>query len=88
MKEDSHVCLNPDADFGSAQEEALDDEMEPLPGFAGADCDLTRGDSMAQEMRWRGARDTRSLRKRPIRLKICISDCWLYSFRSAYAAEG
>ena len=85
--EGDRLYLNLNADFGWAQVEILDDEMEPVTGFARADCNLIRGDSIAHEVNWRGGLDLRSLWNRPIRLKIYISDCWLYSFRFGYDAQ-
>lgn len=85
--EGDRLYLNLNADFGWAQVEVLDDEMEQIAGFARAECDLIRGDSVAHEVRWQGNSDVRSLWNRPIRLKIYIADCWLYSFRFGYAAE-
>ena len=85
--EGDRLYLNLNADFGWAQVEILDDEMEPVTGFARADCNLIRGDSIAHEVTWRGGLDLRSLWNRPIRLKIYISDCWLYSFRFGYDAQ-
>ena len=66
----------------------MDDEIEPMAGFARDDCDLIRGDSIAHEVGWRGDPDERSLWCRPIRLKIYLTDCWLYSFRFGYAETG
>ena len=85
MFEGDRPYLNLNADFGWARVEILNDEMVPITGYTREDCDLIRGDSIAHEVRWKGSPDVRSLWNRPIRLKIYINDCWLYSFRLGYA---
>jgi hypothetical protein len=83
--EGDRLYVNVNSDFGWAQVEVLDDSMEPVKGFGRDDCDLIRGNAVAHEVRWRGNPDVRSLWNRPIRLKIHVTDCWLYSFRFGYA---
>ena len=61
--------------------------MEPIQGFRREDCDRIRGDSVAHPVQWKGNPDVRSLWNRPIRLKIYLRECWLYSFRFGYANE-
>jgi hypothetical protein len=85
--EGDRLYLNSISEFGWAQVEVLDDEMEPLPGFRREECDRIRGDSVAHEVRWKDNPDVRSLWNRPIRLKVYLTDCWLYSFRFGYAGE-
>ncbi len=80
------LYLNARGEFGWIQVEVLDDEMEPIAGFRREDSDLIRGDSVAHEVRWRGNPDVRSLANRPIRLKIYVTDSWLYSFRFGRAS--
>jgi hypothetical protein len=84
--EGDRLYLNLNADFGYALVEVLDDEMQPIEGFGREDCDLVRGDSVVQQVSWNGNADVRSLWNRPIRLRIQITDCWLYSFFFGYAA--
>lgn len=83
--EGDRLHLNLNSDFGWAQVEVLDDEMLPVEGFTREECDLIRGDSVAHEVRWHGNPDVRLLWNRPIRLKIYLNDCWLYSFRFVWS---
>ena len=83
--EGDRLYLNLVSDFGWAQVEILDDEMVPIAGFAKADSDLIRGDSVAHQASWGGSADVSRLWNRPVRLKIYLHDCWLYSFRFGYA---
>lgn len=79
--EGDRLTLNLNADFGWAQVEVLDDEMAPIAGFSRAECEPLRGDAVALPVRWQGDMDLRLLWNRPVRLKIYLTDCWLYSFR-------
>jgi hypothetical protein len=83
--EGDRLYVNVNADFGWMQVEVLDDTMSPVNGFGRDDCDLIRGNSVSHEVRWKGNPDVRSLWNRPIRLKIHVTDCWLYSFRFGYS---
>ena len=81
------VLVNADARLGELRVEILDAEGQPLEGFAEADADRIRGDSLTHVAGWRGNADLSSLKGRAIRLRIHMTNSKLYSFACGEAGR-
>jgi hypothetical protein len=66
---------------GTVQVEILDADGTPIPGRALADCPPIFGDRIDGIVRWQQGEDLGSLRGRPVRLRVRLSDAHLYAFR-------
>lgn len=66
---------------GSVRCEIQDEDGEPIPGFALADCDALFGDSLEQPVSWNGVRELKPFAGRPIRLRFEFEDADLYALR-------
>lgn len=67
-------------DAGSLRLELQSAEGKPLAGFAIADCEPLRGDSIKQKVVWRGGKLS-SLAGTAIRLRYEVNDADVYSFK-------
>lgn len=70
---------------GSVRAALLDEGGKPLPGFDLSDCDPLTGDHVRGIARWRGKSDLAALVGKPVRLKLELTKCSLYSIR--FSAE-
>ena len=64
---------------GSIRVEIQDEDGEPIPGFALADCPEIFGDSLERIVSW-GQAEVGSLAGRPIRLRFMLKDADLFAF--------
>jgi hypothetical protein len=74
------IEVNANAEGGSLVVEALDAEGEPIEGFAEADAEAIRSDSVRHAAAWNGNADCHVLQGRPIRLRFHMKNTKLYSF--------
>ena len=74
-----HLQVNADAGRGMVSAELLNDKLEPIPGFARADSQVIKEDSISKEVSWRGHSDLSSLRGQAIRIRLYVQDADLYS---------
>jgi hypothetical protein len=74
-------------DSGSARVAILDDAGKTIPGFDLSDCDPLSGDQVQGLVRWRGKSDLAPLKGKPLRLKMQLSKCSLFSLRFAESAS-
>ncbi|MDP6777886.1 MAG: hypothetical protein QGI83_14095 [Candidatus Latescibacteria bacterium] len=72
---------------GSLQIEILDAEGSLIPGFAISDCPEVYGDEIDRVWTWEGSSDLSALIGKPVRLRFCLSDADVYSFRFVEAGE-
>lgn len=68
---------------GAVRVALLDEQGKVLPGFDLKDCDLLKGDSVAQRVTWGKQADLFSLRGKPVCLRIECEKSRLWSFRFA-----
>lgn len=83
------LAFNVDASRGEFRVEILDEEGRPLAGFSGADAARgTHVDDVRWRPRWREQTGLASLRGRPIRLKLALTQCRLYALQVVDASSG
>ena len=68
---------------GSVQVEIQNAAGNPLAGFRLVDCQPLVGDQISGTVNWQGAPDLGALAGQPIRLRLAMTECDLYSFRFA-----
>lgn len=66
---------------GSVRVELQDAAGRSLPGFGLEDCSALIGDSIAQRVHWKGDPDLGALAGEPVRLRVAMQECDVYSFR-------
>ena len=66
---------------GSVEVELLDEQLEPIEGYAKADSQPINGNSVRMPVRWRTTDDVSKLAGRPVRLRFHMQDCKLYAFQ-------
>ena len=70
---------------GSVRVEVQDEEGQPLPGLALADCEEIVHDDIDRPVRWNSDADLAEIAGRPVRLRFALCDADLYAFRFAGA---
>lgn len=75
--------INAKADFGRIVVDVLDEEENPIEGFARQDCDSIGSDSLDQPVTWKANKDLSHLKDRAIRLRFSLKNARLYSYRIA-----
>ena len=68
---------------GSITVAVLDENGQPLPGFADEQCVAIRGDGIKLPVTWRGKESLGRWQSQPIRLRFTMRDSKLYSFQLA-----
>jgi len=66
---------------GGIRVEIQDAAGQPLPGFALDDCLEHYGDSVKQQVGWKGGADVSALVGKPVRLRFVLKDADLYSYQ-------
>jgi hypothetical protein len=80
--EGNQLELNGDAREGSMVVELLNEDGEPLPGFARADAEpLKTVNGIRLHPRWNGAADLKPLVGQTVRLKIYLDRAELFAFQ-------
>ena len=69
--------------LGEAAVQILDEQGNPVEGFARDDCDRVDLNQIGQRMTWRGRGDLRKTAGRPIRLEFFMKRAKLFTFRLA-----
>lgn len=64
---------------GSLRVELLDPQRRPIPGFTAADGPLLVGDEIDRDIQWES--DLSKLEGDPVRLRLLMRECDVYSFR-------
>lgn len=77
----SGLFINADASNGALYAELLDENGDPIPGFAKTDCDVISSDSVKHGVSWNGSSDVSALAGREISLRIYAENSAVYSFR-------
>ena len=76
------LLLNVDAGSGHVKVEILDEEGEPIPGFAGDDAPAREGvDDLRFQPSWNQHTDLSALTGQLVRLRFQLDDARLYAFR-------
>jgi len=75
------LVLNVKSDYGQVYVECLDAEGNAIPGYGKEDCRPIEVDAVDTRVRWRGERDLRALRDRPLKLRFHLHNARLYSYR-------
>jgi hypothetical protein len=75
------LAVNAKCDYGQIVVELLDDDLEPLPGFAKDDCVPLQADSVEAQIAWKDGRTLAELRERPVRIRFHLRNARLYSYR-------
>ena len=70
-------------DEGELRVELQDAAGRPLRGFTLADCQVMRGDAIAQAVSWKGGGNLDPLVGKPIRVRFALCNGDLFSFRFA-----
>ncbi len=78
--EGSQLRLNCDAKRGDIKVEVQDAEGRPFPGFIAGLTNRINGDSVRQEVSWRGKHELASLKGRTVKLRFQLHYARLYSF--------
>jgi len=74
--------LNIDTSIGGfAQVEILDEQGQPIAGFAKDECEVICGNSVRWPVRWNGPRQIAELAGRPVRLRFVMRDSRLFAFQ-------
>jgi len=71
---------------GSVEVELLDEQEQPIQGYARNESQIINGNSVRMPVRWQQHEDVGELAGRPIRLRFYLRDCKLYSFQ--FRTEG
>ncbi len=80
--EGSQLELNADASEGSIAVEILNEDGDPLPGFARADCEpLAKVDGIRLHSRWKEKESMRTIVGQTVRLKIHLDRTELFAFQ-------
>lgn len=66
---------------GNLRVELQDADGTPLPGFSLNDCPLIVGDAIEEIVQWKGGPDLGAWAGKPVRLRLVMVECDLYSFR-------
>ncbi len=66
---------------GSVEVELLDEDGQPVPGFARADAIAVNGNAVRMPVTWRSGHDLGALAGKSIRIRFHMRDCKLYAFR-------
>jgi hypothetical protein len=66
---------------GSARVALLDEQSNPLPGFAADDCEIIQDDAIDYEVRWKNGPDVSALSGKPIRAQITMRNAKLYALQ-------
>lgn len=66
---------------GSVRVEVQDVAGKPLPGLALADCQPLVGDAIEGVVRWEGNADLGPYAEQPVRLRLALRECDVYSLR-------
>ena len=78
----SRLELNVDASAaGEVRVEMLNEQGQPIPGFALADCEPLVQSGVAKRVLWKGSDDLASLRSKPVKLRFAMRDAKLYAFQ-------
>lgn len=72
------MTLNVDSQQGEVRVQITDASGKPLPGFAFADCEPIKGDSLAAPVNWKSQLAT--LKGQPVRLEFSIRNASLFAF--------
>jgi hypothetical protein len=70
------------AEGGSARVAVLGVDGKALPGLDLKDCDPIKGDQVRSVVSWASRADLSALKGQPIRLRLELSQCSLYSFQT------
>lgn len=70
---------------GAVRVGILDEQGQPIAGFAAADCEPLSGDRVRGAVRWKGQSDLSALKGKALRLAFELSKASLYSFRAEVA---
>ena len=76
----NRLIINAVSDDGEVLVEVLDENGEPIPGFAKTDCDIFKGDAIRHPVTWGGNADVSRLAGKVIRIRFHLRDAKLYSF--------
>jgi hypothetical protein len=68
---------------GSVRVEIQNDDGQPLPGYALADCHAVYGDDLARTVAWQGDPDLGALAGQSVRLRFEVKDADLYAWQFA-----
>jgi hypothetical protein len=79
----TELRINTRASDGSVRVEIQNENGNPLPGYAIADCDPFSGDALRQPVTWRNRSDVSALAGRTVRLRFELHDADLFAFRFA-----
>jgi hypothetical protein len=80
--EGEQLELNADASEGSIAVEILNEDGDPLPGFARADCELlAKVDGIRLHPRWKERENMKSIAGQNVRLKIYLDRAELFAFQ-------
>lgn len=66
---------------GSLKVELQDEAGRPIPGFTLGDSVPSYGDSIDLPIKWANDRNLSATAGRPVRLRLVLQECDLYSFR-------
>ena len=66
---------------GSVEVELLDEQAEPIEGYAKIDARVINGNSVRMPVRWTTTDDVSKLASSSIRLRFYLRDCKLYAFQ-------
>ena len=77
----SRLWINADATEGEIRVEIMDENEQPLKGFAGKDCIPVLGDSVRHEVNWDSNAKLATHAGTPVRLRLVMRNARLYSFQ-------
>ena len=66
---------------GFIRVELLEADGTPIPGFREEEADILCGDSLDRTVSWKGKSDVGTLRGRPIRMRLVMRECDVYSWK-------
>lgn len=75
--------LNAKCDYGEVRVELLDEQDEPLPGYALSDCLPISADGTSLPVRWQEHPDLQGAAGRTVKLRFTLRNARLYSYRCA-----
>jgi len=75
------LLLTAKCDYGEIRVELLDEADQPLPGYSLEECLPVCGDGTDLDVRWKGQADLSGAAGRTVRLRLCLKNARLYSYR-------
>ena len=75
------LVLNAKCDFGQIRVELMDEDDQPLPGYALEECLPVSGDDTDLQVHWKDKNDLSGAVGKTVRLRFELKNARLYSYR-------